>query len=61
MAEKLHSRLAFHQTLSMDRYLQRNQAEVRLRRKEVALLKYKLLDLRRRLARCVFQCVCFSV
>ncbi|CAI8024840.1 Ubiquitin carboxyl-terminal hydrolase 25 [Geodia barretti] len=50
-AEKLHSRLAFDQTLSMDRYLHRNREKVRLRRREVAALKHKLLELRRRLAR----------
>ena len=61
MAEKLHSRLAFDQTLSMDRYLQRNRAEVRLRRKAVAALKHKLMELRRRLARCVCLCVCVCV
>ena len=53
MAEKLHSHLAFGQTLSMDRYLVRNREEVRLRRREVASLKHKLLELRRRLHRCV--------
>ena len=53
MAEKLHSRLSFDLTLSMDRYLERNCGEVRKRRKEVATLKHKLAELRRRLTRCV--------
>lgn len=53
MVEKLHSRLTFDLTLSMDRYLQTNQEEVRLRRKEVATLKRKLQELRKRLSRCV--------
>ena len=51
MAEKLHSRLTFDLTLSMDRYLERNREEVRLRRKEVATLKNKLQELRKRLIR----------
>ena len=51
MAEKLHSRLTFDLTLSMDRYLERNREEVRLRRKEVATLKHKLQELRKRLIR----------
>ena len=51
MAEKLHSQLNFDLTLSMDRYLVRNREEVRLRRKEVATLKHKLQELRKRLNR----------
>ena len=35
----------------MDRYLERNRDEVRLRRKEVATLKLKLQELRKRLSR----------
>ena len=49
MVEKLHSRLKFDLTLSMDRYLEQNRDEVRQRRKEVATLKHKLLQLRKRL------------
>lgn len=52
MAEKLHSQLTFDLTLAMDRYLERNREDVRLRRKEVAALKLKLQELRTRLSRC---------
>ena len=51
MVKKLHSRLTFDPTFSMDRYLEGNREEVRLRRREVALLKHKLQELRKRLNR----------